>query len=107
MNKIIPIILMALVTYAIRVVPMVLFRGEIKNPFIKSFLHYIPYCILTAMIIPSIFTSTTFISSAIGGFLVALILSWFERSLITVSIIAVIAAYIIEVYRGFFANIMH
>lgn len=96
MTKLIPIFLMALITYIIRVIPMVLFRGQIKSPFIKSFLHYIPYCILTAMIIPSIFTSTTLIYSAIGGFVVALILSWFEKSLITVSISAVIVAYIIE-----------
>jgi len=96
MNKLIPIFLMALITYIIRVIPMVLFRGQIKSPFIKSFLHYIPYCILTAMIVPSIFTSTTMIYSAIGGFFVALILSWFEKSLITVSMSAVIAAYIID-----------
>jgi len=96
MAKFIPIILMALITYLIRVTPMILFRGRIQSPFIKSFLHYIPYCILTAMIIPSIFTSTTMIYSALGGFIVALILSWFEKSLITVSMSAVLTAYIIE-----------
>ena len=96
MTKLIAILLMALITYIIRVIPMVLIRGKIKSPFIRSFLHYIPYSILTAMIIPSIFTSTTMIYSAIGGFIVALILSWFEKSLITVSMSAVVVAYIIE-----------
>lgn len=96
MNNIIPILLMALITYIIRVTPMVLFRSRIKSPFIKAFLHYIPYCILTAMIVPSIFLSTNMIYSAMGGFIVALILSWFEKSLITVSMSAVVAAYIIE-----------
>lgn len=96
MNRIIPILLMALITYIIRVTPMVLFRNQIKSPFIRSFLHYIPYCILTAMIVPSIFSSTTMIYSALGGFIVAIILSWFEKSLITVSMCAVLTAYIIE-----------
>lgn len=96
MNKLIAIGLMAIITYMIRVTPMVLFRGRIESPFIKAFLHYIPYCILTAMIVPSIFTSTTSLTSAIGGLIVALILAWFEKSLITVSISAVVAAYIIE-----------
>lgn len=96
MNKLIAIGLMALITYIIRVTPMVLFRGRIQSPFIKTFLHYIPYCILTAMIVPSIFTSTTSLTSAVGGFIVALILAWYEKSLITVSISAVVAAYIIE-----------
>ena len=96
MNNLIPIFLMALITYIIRVTPIVLFRGRIHSPFIRSFLHYIPYSILTAMIIPSIFTSTTMIYSAVGGFVVALILSWLEKSLITVSMSAVVTAYIIE-----------
>ena len=36
------------VSYLIRVLPLVLVRGEIKSPFIKSFLFYIPYACLAA-----------------------------------------------------------
>jgi branched-subunit amino acid transport protein len=96
-EKLIPILLMAIITYLIRSLPMILLREKIKSPLIQSFLHYIPYCILTAMIVPSIFTSTHLPLAAIGGTITALILAWFEKSLITVSMSAVAVAYILEV----------
>lgn len=97
MDKILPILIMAVITYIIRVTPMVLFKSKIKNPVIQAFLHYIPYCILTAMVVPSIFTSTNLIYAALAGFFTALILSWFEKSLIVVSLSAVFVAYLVEV----------
>ena len=51
-NIYIYIAVMALVTYAIRVLPLTLIRKEIKNPFIRSFLYYVPYACLTAMLCP-------------------------------------------------------
>ncbi|WZL80086.1 AzlD domain-containing protein [Vallitaleaceae bacterium 9-2] len=95
MKPIYGIILMALTTYIIRVSPFVLFRKKIESPFIQSFLFYIPYAILTAMTIPDIFYSTHFVPAAVAGTLVALLLGWFEKSLITVSMSAVAIAYIV------------
>ena len=89
------IILMALITYFIRVSPFLLFRKKIESAFIQSFLHYIPYAILTAMTIPDIFYSTHFLPAAIVGTVVAILLGWFEKSLITVSMSAVAAAYLV------------
>ena len=37
------IAVMAIVTYLIRVLPLTLIKQEIKNPFIRSFLYYVPY----------------------------------------------------------------
>ena len=37
------IIAMAVVTYLIRAVPLVLFRKKIENRFLSSFLYYVPY----------------------------------------------------------------
>lgn len=96
MNRLIPILLMALITYLIRVLPIAIFRQKIKSVFLQTFLHYIPYCILTAMIVPSIFSSTAFLPSAIAGTAVALLLAWMEKSLLTVSMLAVVAAYVTE-----------
>ena len=48
---------MALTTYLIRVIPLTLFRKPIRSRFLKSFLHYVPYACLTAMIFPAILTS--------------------------------------------------
>ena len=38
--------IMAGVTYLIRVLPFVIFKGKITNTFIKSFLYYVPYAVL-------------------------------------------------------------
>ena len=50
---------MALVTYLIRLLPLVLFTQKINNVFVRSFLYYVPYAVLGAMTVPAIFTSTT------------------------------------------------
>ena len=52
------IIAMAVVTYLIRAVPLVLFRKKIENRFLSSFLYYVPYACLTALTLPAIFYST-------------------------------------------------
>ena len=41
------VLVMALTTYLIRVLPLTVFRKPIKSRFIKSFLHYVPYACLT------------------------------------------------------------
>ena len=57
-NIFIYIAVMALVTYLIRMLPLVIFRKKIENRFIRSFLYYIPYAVLAAMTFPAVFSST-------------------------------------------------
>ena len=45
-------------TYLIRVIPFVAIKNKINNRFIRSFLAYIPYAVLTAMTIPAVFYAT-------------------------------------------------
>ena len=45
-NTYIYILIMALVTYLVRVLPLTLIRKEIKNITVKSFLYYVPYVTL-------------------------------------------------------------
>ena len=52
------ILVMAFVTYLIRMLPLVIFRKKITNRRLRSFLYYIPYAVLAAMTFPAIFTST-------------------------------------------------
>ena len=80
------ILIMALVTYLIRVTPMLVFKKKIENIRIKSFLHYVPYTVLAAMTFPAIFTSTqSQVASAIGCF-VAVVLAYFNRGLLAVAL---------------------
>ena len=52
------ILVMALVSYAIRVLPLVLLRRQIQNRFLQSFLYYVPYVTLAVMTFPAILEAT-------------------------------------------------
>ncbi len=88
---------MALTTYLIRVLPMVLFRKKITNIRIKSFLYYVPYTVLAAMTFPAIFSSTGTSVSAIVGCMAALILAYFKRGLLIVALGASGAALLVQI----------
>ena len=92
------IVLMAVTTYLIRMLPLVLFQKEIKNKFIQSFLYYVPYACLTAMTIPAIFYATSSMISAAIGLLVAVILGLNKKSLPTVAVAACIVVFIVELF---------
>lgn len=87
---------MAITTYLVRVVPLTVFRKPIKSRFLKSFLHYVPYACLTAMTFPSILTSTATIISGAAALIVAVILAYRGKSLLTVSVAASVAVMVTE-----------
>lgn len=95
-NVYIYILVMAGVTYLIRMLPLALFRKEITSPFVKSFLYYVPYACLAAMTFPAILFSTASVISALVGFAVALIVAYREKSLLTVALCACAAVFIVE-----------
>lgn len=80
------VLLMFLVTVLPRVLPLLLLRRPIQNPRIRAFLYYVPFAVLTAMILPDIFESTGSTITAVAGFAVALLLSLRRRSLVVVAI---------------------
>lgn len=86
---------MAGVTYLIRMLPFTFFRKKIKSRYIRSFLHYIPYAVLSAMTIPAIFYSTGSSVTAIVGTGAALVLALLEMPLIVVALAASAAAFIV------------
>lgn len=95
-NVYIYILVMAGVTYLIRMLPIALVKKEITSPFVKSFLYYVPYACLAAMTFPAILTSTSSVASAAVGFIVALFAAYREKSLIVVALQACCAVFIVE-----------
>ena len=88
------IIVMAGVTYLIRMIPFAFFTKKIQSVFLKSMLYYMPYAVLSAMTIPAIFYSTgSFVTAAVGT-AAALILAYFELPLIVVALSAAGAVFI-------------
>ena len=55
---IISIGIMAVITYLIRMLPMVLFTSKIENKTVQSFLAYVPCVVLACMTFPAIFSAT-------------------------------------------------
>lgn len=88
------ILVMAGVTYFIRMIPFVFFRKKIKSAYVKSILFYIPYAVLSAMTFPYIFYSTGNIYTAIFGTVVAVVASVCKHSLLTVAICACVGVLI-------------
>lgn len=76
------IAVMALATYLIRVIPLLVFRKKIKSQFIRSFLFYVPYSVLSAMTFPAIFTCTGNVVSSAAGTITALFLGFQKKSLV-------------------------
>ena len=90
------ILVMAIVTYLIRMLPLALIRREIKSRFIRSFLHYVPYATLAAMTFPAILHASDDMRASVMGFAVALVLAFRKKSLLTVAICACLTVFIAE-----------
>lgn len=83
-------------TYLIRALPLALVRRKIENPFVRSFLYYIPYAVLSAMTVPAVFYATDHILSAAAGVAVAVVLALKKQSLTIVAVFACLAVFLTE-----------
>lgn len=90
------VLLMALVTYIPRVLPLAIFKNKIRSRFITAFLSYVPFAVLGAMIFPDILSATGQLTSALVGLLIAAVLAYFERGLLQVAVCAIVAVYVCE-----------
>ncbi len=91
------IAVMAIVTYLVRMLPLVFMKKKIENRFIKSFLYYVPYAVLAAMTFPAILYATSSVISAVVGLVIALVLAYFERSLIIVALSSCLGVLLTEI----------
>ena len=92
---------MALTTYLIRCLPLTIFRKPIKSRFLRSFLHYVPYCCLTAMTFPAILYATENLISGIVGLVVSVLLASQKNSLVVVAVAGCDAVFLMELLLHF------
>lgn len=95
-NVYIYILVMAAVTYLIRMLPLALIRKPIRSRFLRSFLHYVPYVTLSVMTFPAILSATASPWSGAAGFATALLLSYKGKGLIVVSLCACAVVFLLE-----------
>lgn len=86
---------MAVATYIPRCAPLLIFKKRIQSRFIRSFLEYIPFAALGAMILPAILYSVPELWAAAAGTLVALVLGWFNKGIMITAVCAVAAAFLV------------
>lgn len=94
MSLVIYVAVMAGVTYLIRMIPFTFFRKKIKSRFVRSFLYYVPYAVLSAMTFPAVFYATGNVYTALAGTAVALVLAFFNLPLIVVALAAAAVAFV-------------
>ena len=95
MYNVICMIILFLVTYIPRAIPLALFNKKIENRFIKSFLFYVPYAVLASMTFPFILYFIGEMWIAAIGTSVALILSFFRQKLIVVALASVLVVFVL------------
>ena len=96
MNIYLGILIMAVTTYLIRLLPLLLVRKQIRSRFLRSFLHYVPVACLTAMTFPAILYATDHILSGAVGLAVAVLLAFKNKSLVTVSVASCAGVFVME-----------
>ena len=92
----------ALLTYLLRVVPLALLRRPLRNPHLVALLEYMPYALLTAMIVPDVFYATGDATvfpgrvhvPALAGAVTAVALAFFRLSMPLVACAATLAAFL-------------
>ncbi len=97
LNSLLLVFSMAFVTYLIRMLPFAFFKKKINNRFIKSLLKYIPYAVLSAMTFPYIlYSAGNSLVLGLVGTVTAFVLSFFNRSLLTVALSSCTAILVVE-----------
>lgn len=98
MYNVLAIIVTAVVTYAVRAVPLCFFQKEIKSRWLRDFLYYIPYAVLGAMTFPAIFYSTGSTPAAVLGMIGAMVMAFFNMGLLPTAAAAAGLALICEFF---------
>lgn len=92
------ILVMAAVSYLIRVLPLTLIRKQIQNRFLRSFLYYVPYVTLAVMTFPAILHATQSTVSGAAALIVGVVAAWFGLDLLKVAASCCGAVLLLELF---------
>lgn len=96
------ILVAGVVSSLIRILPLTLIRGKIKNRFIRSFLFYLPYVTLAVMTFPAIVQETQFPIAGILAFIIGIVIAWFGANLFTVALTCCGVVFVVELFCRMF-----
>ncbi|MBQ6544305.1 MAG: AzlD domain-containing protein [Lachnospiraceae bacterium] len=91
MNRWLSLIIMCGTVYLIRLLPLLFLRREIKNRFIRSFLHYVPYVTLAVMTFPAILSAAENPLCGLFALAIGIIVALWKEDLFLVALSCVAA----------------
>lgn len=92
------ILVMAGVSYAIRALPLTVFRKPIKSRFIQSFLYYVPYVTLAVMTFPAILDATQSPVSGAAALVIGLAAAWLGADLFKTAVTCCVVVFVLEFF---------
>ena len=92
----------AAVSCLIRVLPLTLIRGKIKNPFLRSFLFYVPYATLAVMTFPAILTASQVPLAGILALIAGVAAAWRGVSMIGIAVLCCGVVFVCEAAAVYF-----
>lgn len=95
-NVYIYILIAAVVSFLIRILPLTLIRRQITQPFLRSFLYYVPYVTLAVMTFPAMVTAAQYPLAGVAALIVGVILAWFGAGLFPVAISCCVSVFLVE-----------
>ena len=92
------ILIMAVVIYAIRSLPLTLIRKPIRSVFVQSFLYYVPYVTLAVMTFPAIMEATQSPIAGLAALVVGIVAAWSGMSLLKVAVACCAVVFALEFF---------
>ncbi len=96
------ILVAAVVSCLIRVLPLTLIRRKLKNPFIRSFLYYVPYVTLAVMTFPAIITAPQIPLAGILALIVGIIAAWRGVNMMGIAALCCVVVFACEAAAAYF-----
>ena len=90
------ILVAAGVSFLIRVLPLTLIRRQITNPFLRSFLYYVPFVTLAVMTFPAMVEAVAHPIAGVAALLLGVVLAWLGAGLFPVAIACCATVFLME-----------
>ena len=91
------LVILAGSTYLIRAIPFVLLKKKITNRYVRSFLYYIPYAVLSAMTLPAAIFATGNPITGIVGLLIGGIFAYMGKGLTVVAVVTCLSSLLTDI----------
>ena len=91
----------AAVSCLIRVLPLTLIRRKVQNPFLRSFLYYVPYVTLAVMTFPAIISAPQIPLAGILALAIGIVAAWKGMNMMGIAVLCCVVVFFCETIAAF------